>query len=82
MNNNSFKWIYIIGIIPVIWIGLLIAPSTSEGLYGIVKDFSKIMENPFNISWCNNTAKTILVLLLIYGMSILVYITRDRKSVV
>ena len=50
MNNNSFKWIYIIGIIPVIWVGLLIAPSTNEGLYGIVKDFSEIMENPFYIT--------------------------------
>jgi type IV secretion system protein VirD4 len=79
MNNNSIKWIYIIGIIPVIWIGLLIAPSTNDGLYGIVKGFSKIVENPFYITWCDNSAKTILVLLLIYGMSILVYITSKRN---
>ena len=48
-NNKNSNLIYMIGIVPVIWIALLIAPSIDEGLYGVVKDFSEIMENPFHM---------------------------------
>lgn len=78
-NNKDSKIFYIIGTIPVIWIALLITPSTDEGLYGIVKDFSKTMENPFHIIWCNNSLKTIIVLLFIYGIALLVHITNKKN---
>ena len=31
-------WFYLLGIIPVIWIGLLIAPYIDKGLFNIIKD--------------------------------------------
>ena len=50
--NQIPKWVYAIGLIPTIWLALLIAPSISGGLPQIIKDFPTIMENPFNISFC------------------------------
>ncbi|MDO5571842.1 MAG: type IV secretory system conjugative DNA transfer family protein [Bacteroidales bacterium] len=69
----------IIGIIPVVWIALLIAPSVSGGLSGIVQDFEKIINNPMNIKFCENSLKTVFILLLIYGLAILVYFSTRRN---
>ena len=69
----------IIGIIPVIWIALLIAPSVSGGLSGIVQDFEKIINNPMNIKFCENSLKTIFILLFIYGLAILIYFSTRRN---
>ena len=41
----------IVGIIPVIWLSLLIAPYVDEGLVGIIKNFGKATDNPFNIKF-------------------------------
>ena len=49
----------IIGIIPVIWLSLLIAPYLDGGLAEIIKNFSKALNNPFSITICNNTIKTV-----------------------
>ena len=54
-DNELPKWIYLLGIIPVTWFSLLIAPSFSGGLPSIVKDFPIKMENPFSITWCNDS---------------------------
>ena len=42
---------YLCGIIPVVWLGLLIAPCLKDGLPGLVQQFGTVMQNPFKISW-------------------------------
>lgn len=69
-NNTIF---YIIGIIPVIWIALLVAPYINDGLVEIVKQFPQVMENPFRLTFCNNSIKVSLFFVLIYGLGIAVY---------
>ena len=44
MKDKEYNWIYILGIIPIIWIGLLIAPSFNGGLPSIIKDFPNRMK--------------------------------------
>ncbi len=78
-NSNVPIYYYVIGIIPVIWISLLIAPSVSGGLPSVIKDFSKYMNNPFSIVWCNDSIKTIIILLIIYILGIGIYIS-TRKN--
>ena len=39
--------LYFLGIIPVVWLGLLIAPCLEDGLIGLVQQFGTIMQNPF-----------------------------------
>lgn len=68
-----------IGIIPVIWIALLIAPFVNGGLPNIVKHSNEIFNNPLNIRLCENSGKTVLFLLVIYiGAIILYYSTRKN----
>ena len=69
----------IFGIIPVIWLSLLIAPHIDGGLAEIIKNFSKALNNPFGITICNNTIKTVFFLLLAYGLAIGIYFS-TRKN--
>ena len=71
--------LYAIGIIPVIWLGLVIAPYTADGLIGIVKNFSAIMENPMHIFFCEGSVKTVIVLILAYALGIGIYLSTDRN---
>lgn len=65
--------LYFIGIIPITWLALLLAPYTKGGLIEIIKNGSSAISNPFNIILVENSFKTILIFLLIYVLSILVY---------
>ena len=71
--------LYACGMAPVIWFGLLIAPCMESGLTGLIENFSILMEHPFRIHFCEGSVKTVLILLLIYALSIGVYLSNDRN---
>lgn len=71
--------LYALGIVPVIWLSLLVAPYTADGIVGIVRNFSEIMDNPFHISFCEDSLKTVLVLLLVYALGIGIYLSTDKN---
>ena len=76
MNRQDKKYnyiLYFLGIIPVIWFALLIAPITNNGLISIFNNLGNVFNNPFNILWSENSIKTILIFLLIYILIILFY---------
>ena len=69
----------IVGIVPVIWLALLIAPSISGGLPEIAANLATLFDNPFSIKLCGDSLKTVLILLLCYGMGIGIYFS-TRKN--
>ena len=69
--------LYLCGIIPVVWLGLLIAPCLKDGLPGLVQQFGSVMQNPFQIQLCEDSVKTVLTLLLVYGIAIGVYLSTE-----
>lgn len=69
----------ILGIIPVVWFSLLIAPSVKGGLPEIVSSAVTLFNNPFHIELCEDSVKTVLVLLLAYGMGIGIWLS-TRKN--
>ena len=71
--------LYAVGIIPVVWLALLIAPYTAEGLVGIVENFSDVMSNPLHISFCEDSLKTVLILLLAYALGLGIYLSTDKN---
>ena len=71
--------LYAFGAVMVIWIGLLTAPSLENGFAGLVSDFGDLMADPFHIVWCQNTLKTVLVLLLLYGTVLAVFLSSERN---
>jgi len=69
----------VIGIIPVVWLALLIAPSVGGGLPEILPKLLTVFNNPFQIELCEDSLKTVLVLLLCYGFGIGIYFS-TRKN--
>ena len=53
----------VIGGLVIFWIALLTAPYVQQGLIGIVKNLGTVMSDPFKITWCEDSLKTILVFL-------------------
>ena len=64
---------YILGIIPVVWVAILIAPYINNGIIGIINNFFYILENTFNLIWCENSIKTILIFICFYVLGISIY---------
>ena len=69
----------VLGILPIAWLGLLIAPSVKGGLPEILPSLMNVMSDPFHIELCEDSVKTVLVLLLCYGMGIGIYFSTRRN---
>ncbi len=78
-NNRIYVILSIIGIIPVIWLALIIAPLLDGGLSQIINELPTAINTPFKISIVENSMKTVLIFLLIYGVSIGAYFS-TRKN--
>ena len=78
-NKAGGPWLYALGLVPVIWFALLIAPAISGGLSEIVNALPAAMNNPFKIVWCEDSVKTVLTLLLVYGIAIGVYLSTEHN---
>jgi type IV secretion system protein VirD4 len=71
--------LYACGVIPVIWLALLLAPYVGGGLVGLVRNGGAALNHPFHIVWCEDSMKTVLIFLLLYGTGIGVYLSTDRN---
>ena len=69
-NKQAAVIMSVLGILPVIWLGLVTAPHVREGLAGIFPALLEAFDSPFNITLCGDSLKTVLVLLLIYGAAL------------
>lgn len=78
-TDDNSKYIYVIGLIPVIWLAILIAPSLNGGLPQIIKDFPKVMENPFSFNFCDKTIVTLFVFIIAYILGIGIYISTKKN---
>ena len=83
MNRDNEKQSEIIlallGIIPIVWISLLIAPFIKDGLPNLFSKLGDIFDNPFHIDLCKDSLKTVLIFLLIYGMGIGIYFSSKKN---
>lgn len=61
-NKTGGIWIYALGLIPVVWLALLIAPALSGGLSAVVEYFPSAINTPFVIHWCGDSVKAVLIL--------------------
>ena len=82
MRNDDQKTSLILsvcGILPVVWLALLTAPYVSGGIVEIVSGLSVAVNNPFSITVCEDSVKTVLIFLLAYAMGIGVYFSTRRN---
>ena len=78
-NKEIPIWVFFIGVIPVIWFSILIAPSVKGGFFNVVEAFSIIMESPFSFKWCGDSLKTIFICVFAYTLVVCFYIA-NRKN--
>lgn len=81
-NDNNLKAGLIFsafGIIPVVWLALLTAPYVSGGLVEIMRNLPTAVSNPFQITVCEDSVKTVLIFLLAYGMGIGICLSTRRN---
>ena len=78
-QENNYLFLYLLGIIPCVWFGLLIAPFISDGMSTIIKEFPKAINDPFNIDLCDNSLKTILYTLIIYFLTVSVFVFSKKN---
>lgn len=81
MRNDNKDVLIILGIftIPVVWLALLISPYINNGLIEALPYLTKAINEPFHITLCKNTLKTIFIFLLIYGIGIGIYFSTLRN---
>ena len=68
-------WVYALGIIPAVWLALLLAPFLSGGLESIVPNLPQAMNHPFKIIWCEDSVKTVLLFLAAYGLGMGIFLS-------
>ncbi len=83
--SKSNLALYCIGLIPVMWAALLVAPALSGGLPEIFKNLTVAINNPFHIVWTEDstnsigTVKCILLFITAYGLGLGIYLSTARN---
>ena len=83
MKRDSPKQILIycaFGLIPVVWVALLVAPILSGGLIEIIEKLPTAINNPLNIAWHEDSIKTVLSFIAIYIIGIGIFYSSRRNT--
>lgn len=71
--------LYCLGLIPTVWLGLLVAPALRSGLPNLIKNLAVVFSNPFHIVWCEDSVKAVLIFICAYAMGIGIYLSTARN---
>lgn len=74
-QKQTPSWMYALGIVPAVWLALLVAPSISGGLQGVVAYLPQAMNHPFQIMWCEDSFRTVLLFLAAYGLGVGIFLS-------
>ena len=77
--SKSNLILYAVGLLPVVWLALLVAPLIDGGLQAVFTGFSTAIEHPFSISLCEDSVRTVLLFILAYALGIGIYLSTQRN---
>ena len=77
--SQSNLILYAFGLIPAVWMALLVAPSLSGGLPEMLANLSTAFSKPFHIVLCEDSLKTVLIFIFAYAMGIGIYLATARN---
>jgi len=83
MKRDSPKQTIILcalGLVPVIWLALLVAPAIAGGLPDILRHFPEAMNNPLSIVWYEDSLRTVLIFIAVYAIGVGVYLSTRRNK--
>lgn len=69
----------LLGVIPVVWLALLLAPTLGDGFAGFVKNAGTVFKNPLHIELCEDSTKLVLAFLLAYALGLGVHFSDERR---
>ena len=73
-DNRILRWCTVgLGLIAVIWVSVLLAPTIGGGLPSMLPKLGEAFSHPLRLSWCERTPTCMLILTAIYGFSLLIY---------
>lgn len=78
-NRRTQLALCLFGILPVVWLGLLLAPAIHGGLAEIITAFQAALNDPFHIVLCEDSVKTVLLFLCGYGLGLGIYFSSRRS---
>mgnify|MGYP000253503038 CR=1 FL=1 len=78
-ENKASLILAVCGIVPVVWLALLTAPYVSGGIVEIIGNLSVAINDPFSITVCEDSLRTVLIFLLAYAMGIGIYLSTRRN---
>ena len=74
-QKRTPAWVYALGILPAVWLALLVAPFISGGLQGVVTNLPQAMNHPFQIVWCEDGPRAVLLFLAAYGLGMGIFLS-------
>lgn len=78
-DNHDELVLFILGFIPVVWLGLITAPYVNEGLWNALPHVSEAINSPFSIVWCEDSLRTVGLFIIIYVCGIGIYLSNKRN---
>lgn len=73
-DNRKQTWILCgIGLVPVVWLALLFAPTFGGGLAEMLPKWTAALSAPLHFIWCEDSLKTVLIFIVIYLFALLIY---------
>ena len=78
-DKRALRILCLFGILPVTWLGLMIAPALSGGLIAVIARFMEAMRDPFHIELCADSLKAVLLLLFVYGLLLGIHFSTRRN---
>ena len=68
-----------LGLVPVIWLALVVAPGFGGGLSSMITALMKGMENPTKLEWCEDSLRAVLLFVLLYAFGMGIFFSTRRN---
>lgn len=78
-SNETYVILFIVGIIPVIWLALLFAPYLYDGISNNLQQLTQALNQPFQIQWVEDSPRTIFLFLGAYAIGIALYYSTKKN---
>ena len=78
-RDRTHLILYFTGVIPVVWLALLVAPALGGSLAGFLNKAQTVFQYPFHIEWCGDSLRVVLAFLIAYGIGIGAYLSDEKN---
>lgn len=78
-SNEIYIILFVVGIVPVIWLALLFAPYLYDGISNNLQQLTQALNQPFQIQWVEDSPRTIFLFLGAYAIGIALYYSTKKN---